>query len=237
MKICPNCGKEFSPFHKSSVYCSHACYLEFSNKRKRKEKQEKTCVVCGSLFTPHRKDVLYCSDECKKKAYAYKRDTSEKECLFCGKKFIPKQTRNQLYCSNRCNNKSFYQRDKEKIKKRVREWEKAHLKGIPKGRQPREHKIIDGVDHALCSKCGEFKPVMEFFKKSSTVDRLTSQCKLCIKGYEIENYDRIKNYQNSYKTINREKLSEAKRRWESSEGEEYREQRREYWAKYREENR
>jgi len=236
MRICPNCGKEFSPFHASSVYCSHSCYLEFSNKRKLVAKAEKKCVICESLFIASRRDIKYCSDECRKKAYSHKRDTSENKCLFCGEMFLPKNTKKQLYCSESCHNKATYQNNKEEIKRRSREWTKNNLKGTPKGRKPREHRIINGEDHALCSKCKRWLTVDNFFKKSTTLDKLTPQCKDCIKEYCYINRDRTSVYLKKYQSDNKEEISKYKSDWASKQGSDYHDRRNEYFAKYREEN-
>lgn len=98
---------------------------------------------------------------------------------------------------------------------------------------PREHTFIDGIECALCSKCARFLPLKSYYKKSSTVDKLTSQCKVCIKEYEQNNKEQIKQYQSNYRGLNQEKLKNYNKEWVKKQGEGYRS---EYFAKYREDH-
>lgn len=68
--VCKICGKEFSAFRSSNVYCSTKCH----DKRKRKSWQAKQCAVCGSVFHG-RASRKICSNECK---YLYNKITKLK---------------------------------------------------------------------------------------------------------------------------------------------------------------
>lgn len=66
------------------------------------------------------------------------------------------------------------------------------------------HKIISGVDHKLCRKCGEFKPSTTdfFYKHKSKVDGLNPNCIICVikmsKERIYQNYDEFKEYLRKY---------------------------------------
>ena len=46
----------------------------------------------------------------------------------------------------------------------------------------REHKIINGIDHKICAKCGEYKPaILDYFYKNdkNSIDQLSNKCIEC----------------------------------------------------------
>jgi len=68
-----------------------------------------------------------------------------------------------------------------------------------------------------CTKCNTAKPKTEFYKKSGGGrDRLTAQCRECIKGnihaYQIANADRRRAQQKEYRESNTDKIAERNKR-------------------------
>jgi hypothetical protein len=76
---------------------------------------------------------------------------------------------------------------------------------------------MDNPGEKKCSKCGEIKPKIEFYKDSTKKGGLKSCCKLC-DGGRLRNYRRTK----AGKKIHREKNS----RWYQSRGKRLRRQKR-----------
>ncbi len=65
MKVCNNCGKEYSSRDYRSKYCSRSCAASFNNKGINRHKTNKICsfcVNCGKLVG--RNSSKYCSNKC-----------------------------------------------------------------------------------------------------------------------------------------------------------------------------
>ena len=78
MKICPHCGKEFTPTSNRQVFCSKdCCYQARQDKTKADREAEKgdhyyrqrVCAVCGSTYWPTHSQQNFCSEECKKETH------------------------------------------------------------------------------------------------------------------------------------------------------------------------
>ena len=121
-KVCPICGKEFTPSRSHSTYCSPKCRKVKKSERsqayrdKRKAEIKKLCDICGKEFVTSRTNQKFCSMKCKqiwhnKYNRSYYRQTqgpvSERICKCCGKKFTPSD-RYRRYCSNACKLKGNY---------------------------------------------------------------------------------------------------------------------------------
>jgi len=74
-KICPHCGKEFTPTSNRQAFCSKdCCYQARQDKTKADREAEKgdhyyrqrVCAVCGSTYWPTHSQQKFCSEECKK---------------------------------------------------------------------------------------------------------------------------------------------------------------------------
>ena len=107
IRICPECGKEFSTLNKRKVYCCDNCKASAYRNRHR-VKSEKICPICGKKFVANRSIDVYCSRECYEESKVIYRRThrvlkkqTEKICPVCGKKFIGKSSR-KVYCSRDC---------------------------------------------------------------------------------------------------------------------------------------
>lgn len=124
-------------------------------------------------------------------------------------------------------------------------------------------KVNETVDIALkqCTKCKEFKPVTDFYKKSKAKDGLTYRCKSCLAvqshEYHQRNKDICRDRLNSWREQNREYVRERDKEYRKTrpdiefakqkryrdthkdklyiKGKNYRENNREYFrAKYKE---
>ena len=85
-KICPRCGKEFSPQSASQKYC--------------KQEEVRTCIVCKKSFLTYcGSEVKTCENkECKRLSASKGTTCKAKKCRTCGKEFYPKSPR-QLDCN------------------------------------------------------------------------------------------------------------------------------------------
>lgn len=84
----------------------------------------------------------------------------------------------------------------------------------------REHKLIDGIDHKICSRCDEYKVATEnhFYKnKANSTDGLSPNCKVCSRkasnNYRIENDEWYKTYQKQWREENKEYKNDLDRQW------------------------
>ena len=74
-RVCPHCGKEFTPTSNRQIFCSKdCCYQARQDKTKADREAEKgshyyrqrVCAVCGSTYWPTHSQQKFCSEECKK---------------------------------------------------------------------------------------------------------------------------------------------------------------------------
>ena len=74
-KVCPHCGKEFTPTSNRQIFCSKdCCYQARQDKTKADREAEKgshyyrqrVCAVCGSTYWPTHSQQKLCSEECQK---------------------------------------------------------------------------------------------------------------------------------------------------------------------------
>ena len=117
-KKCENCGAPFTPTTKKQRCCSQHCAY---SKRSRDYSQVKTCPICKKEYKSlYNKST--CSAVCYEVLYREKkrvqRETGETlkpmvKCLCCGFEFAQRMPV-QKYCSEKCSQKHYYQRYKEK---------------------------------------------------------------------------------------------------------------------------
>lgn len=73
-----------------------------------------------------------------------------------------------------------------------------------------EHKIINGVEQKLCSRCKQWLPIESFNKNKKSHDKLKSWCKECVKQhnkqYKEDNKKSIKIKTKIYRQKNRKKI-------------------------------
>jgi YHS domain-containing protein len=84
-----------------------------------------------------------------------------------------------------------------------------------------------------CSKCGEIKPVIEFYKKKGGKYSVASICKKCVsrksKVYYSNNRERLLEYQEDYKSKNKEIVAEREKRYRDTHKEKIAEDRKKYY--------
>lgn len=78
-KICPTCGKKFSPSgrNKRTVYCSISCAQKMTckNRKAQPPTMEKVCPICHNKFLTNNPRKIFCSSSCVQKS-SYKRRKS-----------------------------------------------------------------------------------------------------------------------------------------------------------------
>lgn len=113
VKICAECGKEFTTTNKKQIYCSAECGIKHNNKKKTKGNvYEVTCPVCGEKFHTHTLAQKFCSSKCQRRYNSVKWAEKTRQervqtriCELCGQEFTTSDSR-QKYCSKECYNKS-----------------------------------------------------------------------------------------------------------------------------------
>lgn len=72
IKPCEVCGKDFSPYRSTSLYCSKACQKLANRKGARPERKlvEGTCINCGKNYTQRHPSQLYCGRDCSGSSWA-----------------------------------------------------------------------------------------------------------------------------------------------------------------------
>ncbi len=135
-KICPVCGKEFTPVAKHSKYCSKECsdevkrqyraryyqqnrekYLDYVAEHQKPDTPHvytKVCPFCGKEFETTNNRKIYCSDECKNQYNKEKKREKKvypiNTCIMCGKQFTARSVRTR-FCCKECEKK--YNREKD----------------------------------------------------------------------------------------------------------------------------
>ena len=122
-RVCPNCGKRFTPRKINQYCCCEKCSCAMRAKRIAEANRLplRKCEVCGKEYQPHRKRQRFCSTECyKKNAWATLKTYKDKRgkpdyvplsstvrtCVICGKDFTPKRN-SQKCCSQECSAKNY----------------------------------------------------------------------------------------------------------------------------------
>ena len=72
-KVCPHCGKEFTPASNRQVFCSKECCKQARQDKVRADREaekgdhfyrQRKCEVCGKLYWPAHSQQKFCSQEC-----------------------------------------------------------------------------------------------------------------------------------------------------------------------------
>lgn len=118
VKVCKDCGKEFTTDNKLLVRCEK-CHE--AHKNKVAPTFTRVCTVCGKEFTTTYSSKITCSVKCREKRrnmmynpQLYK--TYTKKCVICGKEFTTNR-KNGKYCSKKCREHSRVDYYKEYYKK------------------------------------------------------------------------------------------------------------------------
>ena len=66
---------------------------------------------------------------------------------------------------------------------------------------------FSNMETRKCSKCGEVKPINEFYKHKKQKDGLSIQCKCCVKEYYKKHLKERREYQREYRKEHREYIN------------------------------
>lgn len=64
-RICPQCGKVFSPASPTHTFCTNSCRAVHLQTRKPPKVQTAYCLTCGKAFAPYNGNHKYCSSKCR----------------------------------------------------------------------------------------------------------------------------------------------------------------------------
>ena len=127
-RVCPVCGKSFTPIRSGQVYCSASCRSESERARQKKPLAAVVvCAVCGRTFSPSNHSRKTCCPRCAaeyqrlaaKKRYLERKAAAPKKvltCPVCGKRFTPSHCR-QVFCSPECRDVRYAQTHNKNIKR------------------------------------------------------------------------------------------------------------------------
>lgn len=206
MKVCPNCGKEYTLPYPSSKqkYCSAKCGFKARIRPAKPEKKTIfTCINCGKEFeTWTYRQQKCCSKRCASKmSTGHPKPTKQrpdnfvtKKCLICKKPytihkiFIEKRKSN--FCSRDCQAEYF---SIERRGERNPNWTGGHTSdyGPNWERQKRKAKKRDNYTCQVCGyiKYGKrkidthhIKPYKDFngdWERANQLDNLITLCKKC----------------------------------------------------------
>ena len=150
---CSYCKKSFKPKVKYKTvqkYCSSDCKINFHKdmkllKNKTKNHKTKICENCDKKYLPkwgtNASRQKFCSIDCRDDfrrteiilKRKNKREKTKKTCPICNKKFIPKKTLKEIYCTRKCANS---------IQRRVYSMMRNCYKSTKKEKTDRSHKVL-----------------------------------------------------------------------------------------------
>ncbi|HBG1964574.1 Recombinase [Clostridioides difficile] len=74
-KVCPHCGKEFTPASNRQIFCTKECCNQARQDKVKADREtekgdhyyrQRQCEVCGSIYWPTHSQQKFCSEKCKK---------------------------------------------------------------------------------------------------------------------------------------------------------------------------
>lgn len=146
-RICPVCGRLFSPTYSAAKFCSRECFGKSMVKT-----ETRICESCHKPFKCKPSDKRrFCSNECKRRPDATKRMTYT--CVVCGVQFENWTYRKSRTCSRKCAS--------------------ALSKGVPHltTRKPESYVTI------YCEQCGKEYIVHKFFAFVRNSRFCSNECK------------------------------------------------------------
>ncbi len=170
---CRNCGVEYVPTRKNSVFCSKTCAGTYWRRQHPKVKKQEPvvlhkliCEICGKEFLNRKSDTNCCSPECRRKyrlnyskewlrahydpeKRRQRKKTNafpEKKCKICGSAFTPVRA-NQVYCSDDCRKEaaSRYRREHYQPKPRSKNYNVQHRALSLKRKKKSEKVLIENM--------------------------------------------------------------------------------------------
>ncbi|MBQ0113520.1 MAG: HNH endonuclease [Bacteroidales bacterium] len=196
IKICENCGKEFTTTNKNAKCCCNKCRGE---NRTKKSLVKKICQYCGKEFFVKKskeKTAQYCCIECSNKSRS---NLVLKICPICGKEFYVSKCLENVskYCSNKCRGKA---KEKQVLKicktcgkefSVIKTREETALYCCRQCADEGKH----AENNVTCSYCGKefhMKPYQQFRYRR----RLGTFCSVeCLSKAKIEGYSGEGNHQ------------------------------------------
>jgi hypothetical protein len=92
-------------------------------------------------------------------------------------------------------------------KRYVRDWEEANAERLAAAQAQALAEPVDLTKTKCCPRCGETKPLLEFYAHRSTKDRRATYCKSCAKAYQIERQRGTRGaYMKRYAEVNRSRM-------------------------------
>jgi Recombination endonuclease VII len=103
---------------------------------------------------------------------------------------------------------------KDCTKRYVREWEEANAERVAARHAQALAEPVDLTKTKRCPRCGEVKPLLEFYAHRSTRDRRATYCKACAKEYEkTVRAEARREYMKGYADRNKTHLRQYMRGW------------------------
>lgn len=74
-KVCPHCGKEFTPASNRQIFCTKECCNQARQDKVKADRvaekgdhyyRQRQCEVCGSIYWPTHSQQKFCSEKCKR---------------------------------------------------------------------------------------------------------------------------------------------------------------------------
>ena len=178
IKICNECGQNFTPNVHNQVYCCKQCKDKARSRRQNLKRPnnlsvERICIICGEKFLAKSGSQKTCGEDCRNianqqrnKKHNDKKPRKLKDiirkCKYCNGSFSPK-TKNQIFCCKNCQEiyygktnygsikgKIYYQNNKEKIQEKHKEYYKNNKeKTLQRGRKNRAIRQTIDPDYVL----------------------------------------------------------------------------------------
>ncbi len=163
--ICSECGREYTPTHGNSRYCSRECRDKHSGRITYNRGTIGTCKYCGQTFKKIYGSEVYCTVECREIATKENKKENRKvihpprECKHCGKTFMPTNGK-QIYCCKTCadNHKycdGLYGQEREQRKKENRSIAAKKREDTRRKTHPPKPKLESKWYTGTCKVCGK----------------------------------------------------------------------------------
>jgi len=176
LKVCIQCGiekplSEFPKHRNKCKLCRNEYYKQYNQNRKPRECETKVCTKCGEVkplseFYKGRNQCKLCYNEYLKQYRENRKIAVEKKkCIRC-REVKPLTEFWKGY--NKC--KTCMKENQRYLRQRKKAIEEEAIRSAAKEKEIAIRSAIKKV----CTKCGEEKPLTEFWKKAS-------QCKDCLK--------------------------------------------------------
>lgn len=175
-KYCKFCGKKIEGRNGRAKFCSDKCRYAYHHRNKR---FTYTCDYCGEEFqTADGRQDKFCSRECYYSWAQEHREQVEIVCDYCGKTAkVDVLYRIPNYCSEKCQNDSYRERNPEKIKQwaRINSRKRRALKYDNGEVESIDKEEVFENDDWICCICGKpVDPTLDYpHPMSASLEHLT----------------------------------------------------------------